>query len=190
MRIPHRAKMASGLSGSPPPPPPPSAVFLGEDAVTQGAWRGRYGSTGYFLAQSSSGVSSLPAWASVVLAGQSWFDYGAGGVPQVDKGDVTGTFCSVFYSSTSFTVQIDQSTPTAYHLSLGDMDADTGARQTIVTIATPSGTILDGPRTLAKPGAHALDWARWAIFGSVVITIAAVAPATANSESPGILLDP
>ena len=58
----------------PPPPGSPTARFVRVDTTTKGSWKGTYGLDGYSL---SGDATSLPAWASLNMSGQSQWTWAA-----------------------------------------------------------------------------------------------------------------
>ncbi len=53
---------------------PPAAVFVTNDAATQGTWKGVYGAEGYAIANDA---TNYPAYAQVTFSGQSNYTWAA-----------------------------------------------------------------------------------------------------------------
>lgn len=195
LRLARHARAEGAPTSSPPPPPPPAASYLGGDTVTAGAWIGIYGSSGYLLWNTSGSESSLPSWATVAQTGQSSYDWGSTWVVNAARCEdalpphnpITGTW----YSSTSFTIEIDQSVATQYDLSLylvsGDNYQSGGqGRACSVTITDLAGNTLDGPRTFSEPDSGA--WQRWQITGGVKVIVTNTVSGN-NATTQGILFN-
>lgn len=189
-----RAEGAPTSSPPPPPPPPPPATYLGADTTTRGAWKGVYGSKGYYLAEVSAGQESLPANVTVAQgAGISW--YGSflsflNAADEPDKGDTAGVFVSVWYNTTSgpgntFEIDVALSGGTAT-VSAYLVTADSNDRSGSITIKDTLGNVLDGPRNYAtgNPG----TWFRWTITVSVKM-IFTFTGSTYSVNSSGLLFD-
>lgn len=166
-----------------------SATYIGADTTTKGSWKGVYGTTGYFLAETSAGVSSLPSWCSgVTLTGETFFSFSSFTDPaaEPDNGNTTGTFLNIWYSGTSWTIEIDQSATTYYDLSLYLIDADNAGRTCTVTVYDTSNVQL-APTQSYSAMEHGI-WSRWKISGSVKIVLTNTGPN--NVDSSGFLFDP
>lgn len=186
-----RALGIGGASPPPPPPPPPPATFIGDDSATSGAWKGTYGSKGYYLAEVAGGQASLPSWASVTQTAASFsptfaWDHASA---QAQNGNTTGAFQSAWFATGTMTFEIDQSVNTLYDLSVYLVNPHQAgiARNITIAIEDTSGNVLDGPRAVTETSTG--DWYRWAIFGSIKVVIAFVSPAGSNAVTQGFLFD-
>ena len=97
-------------TGSPTTPVSATASFVGTDATTEGAWRSAYGSDGYDIAQDTSGTNpSLPSYAQVSVTGASNYTWGTntGNPFALQNAAGNGDLAAVWYSNTSFDINID-----------------------------------------------------------------------------------
>ena len=113
-------------AGPPLPPPPPTATasFLATDTTTQGNWIGVYGNQGFNVL--GSGVSNPTGDATVTPSGQSLYTWAtppfyAGGALQVPPAG-TSRIAAAWYSSTSFTIDVNLAAGYAYNLELYFLD--------------------------------------------------------------------
>ena len=116
-------------------------AFVATDTTTQGNWIGVYGNQGYNVL--GSGVSN-PAGATVTPAGQTLYTwatppFSAGGALQVPPAG-TSRIAAAWYSSTSFTIDVNVAAGYAYNLELYFLDYDARGRAETVTLSTPART--------------------------------------------------
>lgn len=168
-----------------------SALFLGTDTTTKGAWNGVYGTKGYILAEpTTSGTASLPGGYSWSISGNSFFDWSGsyihpGAEPQLPSS--SSTYTTLWYSGTSLTLSITQTSFAKYNLSVYSVDAPAQGRTVSFTIKDSAGNVLDPARqfTLSSLGV----WYRWQIIGSIQIVLAYVSGAGTNAVMQGLCLD-
>lgn len=160
-----------GPPGTPPPPPPPgSASFVRFDATTQGSWKGVYGSDGFNVINDT---QSYPAYASVLVSGQSSYTWAAStsDVRALQKAaSPTDRIASTWYTGLTYSYTVTINDGLTHGLALYSLDWDNynGRTQTIEMRDAATDALLD-TRNIASfvPGM----WAVWNIGGSVKIVV-------------------
>src|SRR5262249_38773924 len=145
--------------------------FVATDTTTQGNWKGVYGSAGYDIAQdTSSNNPSLPAGTTVNVNGASNYTWTANGNEQRDllpAANSNSRIAAVWYSFTSFAINLSFSDNQPHVVALYAMDWDVGTRnERFDVIDTGSGTVLDS-RTLSGFGGG--TYLVWNVTGNVTI---------------------
>ena len=146
---------------------PASAAFVNEDTATQGNWEGVYGSQGYDIV---SGPSSLPSYATVTPSGESVFDWSTAIAPQsLELPNSSNRIAAVWYSGTSFTVDVDLTDGQTHDLELYFLNYDGKGRSEQVQIKqylrnlfcrpnrshrSANGVYLDWQVSRSEPGDH------------------------------------
>lgn len=145
-----------------------AASFLLTDTTTQGSWNGVYGADGYGILD---GPTGYPSYAQVAASGQLAFVWAP---PTTDpRATQTGPgtssrIASCFYSSGSFSLDINLTDGQSHQVALYMLDWDSTARaQTVQVSDAASGTILD-TRTVAS--FHNGQYLVWNLTGHVKIT--------------------
>ncbi len=176
-------------AGSPPSGQPPvaTASFLDADTTTQGNWIGMYGTEGYN--DLGSGVNN-PTYATVTPAGQSLYTwatppFSAGQALQVPPAGIS-RIAAAWYSSTSFTIDVNVAAGHSYDLELYFVDYDAHGRAETVTLTDSStGTTLNSQSVSNFASGEYLVWT---ISGNVLITITRTAGI--NAVLDGLFFDP
>ena len=175
-------------AGPPPPPPPPTATasFLATDTTTQGNWIGVYGNQGFNVL--GSGVSN-PTGATVTPAGQSLYTwatpaFSAGQALQVPPAG-TSRIAAAWYSSTSFTIDVNVATGYSYNLALYFLDYDARGRAETVTLSTASTDTTLNSQSISNFASG--EYLVWTISGNVLITITRTAGV--NAVLSGLFFD-
>ena len=183
--------VVSGLffdpSGSP-PPPTATASFVGSDTSTKGNWIGVYGTEGYDVV--GSGVSN-PTYATITPSGQSlytWTPAPASSATQALEVPPTGAsrIASVWYSATSFTVDVNVATGHSYDLELYFLDYDAKGRAETVTLSDANTSVVLNTQTVSNFVNG--EYLSWTITGDVLITFTRTAGA--NAVVSGLFFDP
>jgi hypothetical protein len=183
--------VVSGLffdpSGSP-PPPTATASFVGSDMSTKGNWIGVYGTQGYDVV--GSGVSN-PTYATITPSGQSlytWTPAPASSATQALEVPPTGAsrIASVWYSATSFTVDVNVATGHSYDLELYFLDYDARGRAETVTLSDANTSVVLNTQTVSNFVNG--EYLSWTISGNVLITFTRTAGA--NAVVSGLFFDP
>ncbi len=168
-------------------PPGPSATFLKQDTTTQGTWVHTYGAQAYDVIGSSSSVS-LPSYATVTPAGQTSYTWASSTTDpralQVAGG--SGRIAATWYSSTSFTVDVNLTDGQQHDLELYFLDWDKQGRSEQVQISSAAtGAVLSTQTVSSFQSGIYLDYA---ISGNVLITF--TKEAGQNAVLSGLFLDP
>ncbi len=162
-----------------------SAAFVKSDATTQGTWIGTYGAQGYDVIGSS---ASLPSYATVAPSGQSTFVWTSSSTDaralQVAGGGSRIAAC--WYSSGSFTVDVDLTDGQTHDLELYFLDWDTSNRAESVQISdAATGAVLSTQSISSFHNGLYLDYT---VSGNILITITKTGGA--NAVLSGLFLDP
>jgi VCBS repeat-containing protein len=125
--------------------PPPSAVvsFVEPDATTQGNWQSSYGADGYNVL---GGASSYPSYATVTPSGQTLYVWAPATTDPraLQNAGASGRVAAAWYSTTSFTLNVNVSGGTAHQMALYFLDWDAAGRiETVNIYDVASGTLLD-----------------------------------------------
>ena len=133
-------------------------------------------------------ATSLPSYATVTPSGQTtytWTNSTTDPRALQDAGG-TGRIAAAWYSSTSFTVDVDFTDGKTHDLELYFVDWDSTTRSEQVQISNAStGAVLD---TETVSSFHAGVYDNWQVSGNVVITITKLTGA--NAVLSGLFIDP
>ena len=145
-----------------------SASYFMTDSHTVGGWIGSYGSQGYDII---GGRSSLPNYATVTPSGQSTVIWAtstnAPAALEVDPGPFGSA--AAWYSSTSFTVNINLTDGQTHDLTLYAVDWKTQNRsEQIQIINAATGAVLDSRSISSFNGGIYLQWA---VSGNIEIVV-------------------
>ncbi len=166
-------------------PPGPSATFLKQDTTTQGTWIGTYGAQGYDVINDA---ASLPSYATVTPSGQLSYTWASSTTDrralQVPGG--SGRIAATWFSTTSFTVDVDLTDGQTHDLELYFLDWDKQGRSEQVQITNAAtGAVLSTQTVSSFQSGIYLDYT---ISGNVLITI--TREAGTNAVLSGLFLDP
>ena len=164
-----------------------TATYLKQDTTTQGNWIGTYGSQGYDVIGNA---TSLPGYATVTPAGQSSYTWAANPTDPRALEETSGSnrIAAVWYSPTSFTVDVNLTDGKTHDLGLYFLDWDGNGRDEQVQITNAAtGAVLD---TESVSSFHSGVYLQWAVSGNVLITITNIAGPSANAVLSGLFLDP
>jgi hypothetical protein len=160
--------------------PPTSATFLSSDATTLGAWRGHYGSAGWWIAADATSPNPhLPSWAGAVTDGNP-YPFGVGTGSPYALRDAAGTSdiagCWFTGASGTFDIEVAISDGQPHRLALYALDwhgshvagpGDDRRSERIDVIDPATGTVLDS-RTLSSFQGVYLSWT---IAGHVLLRV-------------------
>ena len=164
------------------------AAFIKKDTTTQGNWIGVYGTQGYDVV--GSGVSN-PTYATITPSGQSlytWTPAPASSATQALEVPPTGAsrIAAVWYSATSFTVDVNVATGHSYDLELYFLDYDAKGRAETVTLSDANTSVVLNTQTVSNFANG--EYLSWTISGNVLITFTRTAGA--NAVVNGLFFDP
>src|SRR5207247_1258890 len=106
---------------------PAVASFVGTDTSTQGSWHGVYGGDGYAIANDS---QSIPSYATFAVQNQSNYTWAASttDVRALQNGANTGRGATTWYSSGTFTLDVNFKDGNSHPLALYAVDWETTTR--------------------------------------------------------------
>ena len=146
-----------------------SATYSGLDTTTLGTWTGKYGASGEIIPND---VTNAPLFATVSLTGESLYTWAYSTTDLRDLQTSSGAsnrIASIYYSASSFTINLNLTDGNTHKISLYLLDWDTSARtQTISILDAGTNAVLD---TEQFSGFHNGEYAAWAIKGHVVIQV-------------------
>ena len=165
--------------------PPSTAMLVRQNTATQGTWSGTYGSQGYDIV---SGPTSLPAGDTVTPAGESTYAWttNSSDPRALQVPGSSNRVAAVWYSSTSFTVNVNlgDGKPDDLELYFDDWD-NKGRAETVQISDATSGAVLSTQSISSFQSGVYLDYS---VSGHIVITITRTAGA--NAVLNGLFLDP
>ena len=166
-------------------PPIATASFLRQDATTQGSWIGSYGAQGYEIV---SGPSSLPANDTITPSGQSTWTWTTTSTDPraLQVPGSSSRVAAVWYSATSFSVDVNLGDGQTHDLELYFLDWDNKGRSEQVQLSdTATGTVLITQSISSFQNGVYLDYT---VAGNITITITRTGGA--NAVLSGLFLDP
>ena len=163
-----------------------TASFVATDLVTQGNWKGIYGSEGYAILNDS---SSYPAYAQVTATGKA--DYVWAAQPGTDpralqRGVAAGRIAACWYSGSSFNVDVHLTDQATHRVTVYLLDWDAGSRVTRIDVLDASTQQVLATQTAPAhtQGVHMV----WDLRGHVILRFTRVGGA--NTVLSGIFFDP
>ena len=164
-----------------------TATYAGVDTTTQGSWIGTYGGNGYSI---PNGTQSLPSYATFSLSGQASYTWAATTTdvraPQNPGG--AGRMASLWYSATSFTMDVNLTDGNTHQVALYALDWDSyqgGRAEQIQVVDAGTGTMLD---TRSVTGFQNGQYLVWNISGHVKIVVTSTNPKS-NAAISGIFFE-
>jgi hypothetical protein len=146
--------------------------YFSLDTITQGAWNGKYGGDGYWIAN---GASSLPSYASVSVIGASTYTWaGQTSDPRALQNGAGATvgIASAFtqYASNSFHINVNMTDGNPHRVALYLLDWDTANTRTETVTITDANTnaVLD---TEPLSNFHNGEYAVWNLQGNLILTV-------------------
>ncbi len=160
-----------------------TASFIESDTTTQGTWEGIYGAQGSVIA---GGPISPPSDATIKPFGQSAYTWTTTSTDAraLQLPGSSNRIAAVWYSPTSFSVDVNLGDGQEHDLELYFDDWDNKGRAETVQISTAAGVVLSTETISSFAGGKYLDWE---VSGNVVITI--TAKAGPNAVLNGLFLD-
>ena len=153
-----------------------SASFVQTDTTTQGNWSGVYGAAGYNVIGST---SSYPSYATVTPSGQTSYTWAAttSDVRGLLIPGSTSRIAACWYSSTSFTIDVNLTDGQVHPVSLYAVDWDTTSRsEQIQVLDGSSGPVLN---TQTISSFHGGEYLTWNVTGNVQFKVTSLAGANA-----------
>lgn len=174
----------TGSIGSTPPPSSASATFVRKDVATLGTWKGRYGQDGQIIANDA---NNPPIYVAPTWTGASPFTWSITQDPRaLQQATGVSRTASAFYSSPSFSLDLNFSDGNAHQVALYFLDWDDGCRAETVTIRdAATQQVLD---TLGIANFQQGAYLIWNVSGHV--TVQFQASAGLNAVVSGVFLGP
>jgi hypothetical protein len=167
-----------------------SVSFLGEDATTQGNWKGSYGGDGFNLAQdSSSNNPSFPAYATVAITGSSNYLWSGSTTDtralQKSTAGSSDRLAACWHTGDTLSIDVHLSDGAAHQIALYALDWDNfqgGRSERIDVIDDATGAVLD-TRNLSsfQNGVYLV----WSVTGNVTLRLTNLS-LTANAVLSGL----
>jgi hypothetical protein len=155
-------------------------TFAGIDTTTDGAWRSAYGQDGYDITQDTSGTNpGLPSYAQVSLSGASNWTWGTdtGSPYALENAAGNGDIAATWFSTTSFTINIDLTDGQTHQVALYATDWDVVAdlsgpnyvprSERFDVINAVTGALLDSRTVSPLDGTYMV----WNLQGDVTIRV-------------------
>ncbi len=140
-----------------------SATFVGTDDTTQGSWKGKYGAEGYLVLGDS---QSNPSYANPTATGSSSYTWVASttDVRALQKASGTDRIAAVWFSATSFVVDLGITGTASHEVSVYTCDFDGLDRVESIDVIDANGTVLD---TRSNSSFSNGRWFTWSLSGPV-----------------------
>jgi hypothetical protein len=165
------------------PLPAVEASFTTQDAATQGSWQGQYGAQGYVVIGDT---QQLPASIQVTATNQQefhWADSSSDPRALQKASTPADRIAACWYSSGSFTIDVNITDGQTYQLALYVVDWDQQNRAEIVNVLDPSTfAVLD---TRSVTGFGTGTWLVWSVRGHITLQITN-APGSLNAVVSGL----
>jgi hypothetical protein len=153
-----------------------AATFVKTDSTTQGTWKTVYGANGYDIANH---VTSYPAYAAVSMTGQTAYTWAASttDVRALQKAAASDRIASSWYSTTSFTVEVNFADASPHPVGIYALDWDRLNRtQTVEVLDGITGNVLD---TRTVSGFQNGQWIVWNLTGYLKLRFTRTGPNSA-----------
>jgi hypothetical protein len=162
-----------------------TAKFLNQDTTTQGTWINTYGNQGYNVIPDK---PSYPSYVTVTPSGQSNCTWASSttDVRALEHAGGSGRVAATWYSSTSFTVDVNFTDGQTHNMELYFVDWDNTTRREQIRISdATSGTVLDTESLTSS--FHNGVYLNWQVSGHLVIKITRTAGP--NAVLSGLFFD-
>jgi hypothetical protein len=164
-----------------------SATFVTKDTVTNGNWLRTYGGDGYSIANLA---ANCPRYATATAFGEASYTWAnsTNDVRGLAKpGSTTDRFAGCWYSSSSFSVDLNLTDGLLHRVALYCVDWDGfGRSQTIEIVDAANNAVLSSE---AVTGFHGGQYLIWNVRGHVVIRFTNNAGFFANAVLSGLFFD-
>jgi hypothetical protein len=147
-----------------------SATYSGLDTTTGGTWTGKYGASGYLIANNG---NKLPAFANASLSGNgvwTWNSSTSNPVGlQISSGSLTRIASTYYSTGGSFSINLTLADGTSHRIGLYLLDWDSTARTESITVMdAASHAILDSEQFASfQDGVYA----SWNVTGNVIFQV-------------------
>jgi hypothetical protein len=159
-----------------------TASFLKTDVATKGSWKGVYGSDGFNIINDT---SNYPSYVTVTPSGNASNIWGlsATDVRDLERGSTTERIAACWFSSSSFTVDLNFKDTNSHQVALYLLDWDNYGRTERVDILDANNTLLDS-RSVSnfQTGQYLV----WNLSGHVIVKITNT---SSNAVLSGLFFD-
>jgi serine/threonine-protein kinase len=173
---------------APTPTPKPlgtTVSFAGKDTTTHGTWHGKYGSTGSLVFED---FGILPPWIQIVGEGESHYVWASAPPdPRATQRvqDSSQRIAATWYSTTSYTIDVNISDGKRHQMALYCLDWDTNSRsQTIQILDARTNKVLD---TQSISSFNQGIYLRWKVSGHIKLVLTRTG--IYNAVASGIFFD-
>jgi hypothetical protein len=175
-----------GPAPTAPAPATATATYSGVDTTTQGAWTGKYGASGYLIANDA---NTLPTFATVSLTGDGAWTFASSTTDpralQIASGSTTGIASAYYSTGGSFKINVNLTDGKTHRIGLYLLDWDTTSRaETITVMDAATQTVLS---TQTFGSFQNGEYAAWSISGNVIIQVTDTAGI--NAVVSGVFVD-
>ncbi|MEO8592835.1 MAG: Ig-like domain-containing protein [Candidatus Solibacter sp.] len=146
-----------------------SAAFQGLDTTTKGNWKGAYGQDGYVIANDS---NVLPQYATANSTGTTPYTWIASSTDPralLKGSSATDRIASTFYSSSSFSFDINLTDGLPHRLAVYSLDLETNERKQTVSILDAGTNAVLNSQQLS--GFHNGVYAVWNVQGHIILKV-------------------
>jgi len=159
------------------------AAFLKVDTTTLGNWKGVYGANGYGIV---SDATSYPSYVTVTPSGNATYDWGSTSDSRgLQRSAASDRVASVWYSGTSFTVDLAFNDSAVHKVAVYCVDWDMTTRAQTVTVQDGAGSAIDTRLMSSFSGGQYLVWN---LSGHVRLVFTRIGGS--NAVMNGIFFDP
>jgi DNA-binding transcriptional regulator GbsR (MarR family) len=164
-----------------------SAAFVKTDTVTQGSWKGVYGSQGYNVFEDT---VSYPAYVTVTPAGKAdyiWASSTSDPIALQKALSPTDRIAATWYTSGSYTIDLNFTDGAQHQVAVYNLDYYTGGSrtQTLSILDGVSNAVLDS-RNVSNFGNG--EYLVWNLTGHIVLQVTNTSPS--NAVISGLFFDP
>ena len=171
---------------TPSPPTPATATFVRKDTTTQGNWSGVYAADGYHIINNA---ANYPSYATASANGKTdytWANSSSNVRALYKAGSTTDRIAACWYSSSSFTVDMNLNDGLSHRVALYCVDWDTSVRAAQIDIVDAfNNSVLSSQSVSSFNGGQYLIWD---LKGHVIIRLTRTG--SYNAVLSGLFFDP
>ena len=165
-----------------------TAVYVQQDTMTQGSWRGAYGADGQYIAQEP---AAAPSYGSVTFSSASNYTW-AGTTTDTralqQPPPQTSRTATAYTSYTSETLHVTTTDSSEHTVALYMVDFDSQSRAQTVAAKTTTGTVLDAARAFSNFTGGV--WVVYRVCGSVDFVFTNTGGSGVNAVVSGVFFGP
>jgi len=168
-------------------PPPAAATFVKTDTATIGNWKGVYGTDGYIIPNDATVTPSYATFTpSASAATYTWFANSTDPRALFTNPSSSTRIASTYYTSSSFSFDVNLTDGNAHQVSLYLLDLDTSTRAENISITNANSNALLNSQ--AASSFNAGVYKVWNLTGHVIITVTYTGGQ--NAVVAGLFFDP